>query len=283
MKNIIKVSLAVSFALFVSGCGGSIIQLAERSLYPFAEVDKNHPVSEIPPEGFDQVYLDVEASDGSDMRVHTWFHKASNPGSRLLFYVHGNGENLEAVRKSNLLRLLASWGYHVVVFDFPGLGRSTGFPDEANLVNAGLAVLDWAHETFPQAPVMVWGRSLGAAVAAQVVAKTDVKVGGLMLTSPWATFLELAKDKTKLAGSLPEEWIEKHKYDTVSAVADISVRTTIHHGNKDTLIPFKFGKKVHAAFPEGVANFTELTGFAHNDVFQSQQLFTDLRSFPLQQ
>lgn len=281
MNNIQRVLAVTLTSLSLLGCGANLVGMAEKTLYPFKDVDKSYPVPAVPPTGYEQKYFPVTASDGTPMSIHAWYHKAANPRARVLVYFHGNGENLEAVRQGGLLQLLSDLGFSVVTSDFPGLGRSTGFPDEANLTNAGLAVLSWARSNFPQAPVIVWGRSLGAAVAAQVVSKTNVNLTGLVLTSPWASFIDLAKDKTSLAGNLPKDWLAKHSYDTEKAVKDFRVDTLIHHGNKDTTVPLKFGKRVQAAFVTGVSKFVEIDGFGHNDIFRSEVLWNDVKNFHL--
>ena len=44
-----------------------------------------------------QVYLDVEAHDGTNIRVHAWYGHSDYTNNRTFVHFHGNGENLGLV------------------------------------------------------------------------------------------------------------------------------------------------------------------------------------------
>jgi uncharacterized protein len=274
-----KAILLIISAVILSSCAGSVTKIAEGVLYPFEDTNKRYKVSETPPEGLSQVYFDVPAADGGRLKIHAWYQKNTNPRARVLVHFHGNGENLEALRQSGLFEAYSNLGLSYIVIDYPGLGRSTGTPNEKNLTTAGVAAVRWARRELPSAPIVVWGRSLGAAVAAQVVKVEEQNISGLVLTSPWANFLDLAKDKSGLASQLPKSWLDQHRYDTEAVVKQFSLSTLIHHGVKDEVVPIKFGRRVFAAFSRGVAKMSELKDFGHNDIYRSQDLWRDIRAF----
>ena len=280
-QSLTKSIVLIAATLFLSACGGqSLERLAENILYPFSDVDKKYPVPENPPEGLNQRYFDVKAHDGTDMSIHAWDYKNPKHNGRVLVYFHGNGMNLQTMQLSNLLTVFADLGFSYIVIDYPGLGRSTGTPNEPNLVNSGLAAFDWAKRSFRGSRIIVWGRSLGAAVAAQVAKQRQAQLGGLLLTSPWSTFYELALDKTSLASGISKEWLAMHTYDTVSAVSTLRKPSVVMHGDEDDLIPFKFGEAVFEAFPNNApAEMLVLEGKEHNDVFQDSELWKAVRDF----
>jgi pimeloyl-ACP methyl ester carboxylesterase len=279
MKLMIKLSLLLTTA-FTVGCSGSIEELAQNNLYPFEQVNKKYAVPEVPPEGLEQLELKVIADDKSEMNIHGWTHKATNPDARVFIYFHGNGENLQALQQFNMLKALKTLNSHFVVIDYPGLGRSTGKPNEFNLVQSALATIDWASQKFPSSPVIVWGRSLGAAVATQAVKQRPGVIDGFILTSPWNNFLDAARALSKLADSIPKEWLAKNTYDSAAAAQSIRVTTLIHHGVLDKLIPIDLGRKTAASFPDqSQVLFKEVEGKEHNDIFTTPTLWQDVKGF----
>ena len=268
------------FMLFSIGCGsGGLTGLAEGILYPFESVDKKYPVPENPPEGLEQTYTEIVGHDGTPITVHAWIHDTGSNRNPTLVFFHGNGTNLQVLQISGFLDVLRQLKFNFVVMDYPGLGRSTGTPNQPNLWNAGKKMVEYAHNRFRRSRLIIWGRSLGAAVASQVGYTEQPYADGLILTSPWFSFLTLALEKTGLAKNLPEEWLALHGWNSAEAVKDIKLKTMIHHGNKDTLIPFKFGQMLFEAFTQTTPNFIELDGVGHNDVFSSQQFWNDIKGF----
>jgi pimeloyl-ACP methyl ester carboxylesterase len=267
-------------ALLLSSCGGNITKLANDNLYPFAKVNSMYSVSDVAPDGLKSMTFDVKSSDGSPMAINAWSYIHGNPNARAIVYLHGNGENLEALRQSGMIDALKSLNAHFVIIDYPGLGRSTGTPNEYNLVHAALAATDWADKTFPNSAIVVWGRSLGAAVATQVAAIEKNKIQGLVITSGWNNFLDAAKALSSLASSIPKEWLALNTYDSAAAAAQVHVTTLMHHGLIDNLIPITLGRKLHEGFADQTnVLFKEIDGKSHNDIFTSPIVWQDIKSF----
>ena len=132
------------FLLFSVGCGGGLTGLAESILYPFESVDKKYPVPENPPAGLEQAYFNVTAHDGSVMSVHAWIHNTGSNRNKTLVFFHGNGTNLQVLELSGFLKVLKDLKFNYVIMDYPGLGRSTGTPNQPNLVNSGIQMVEYA-------------------------------------------------------------------------------------------------------------------------------------------
>ncbi|OFZ19645.1 MAG: hypothetical protein A2Z20_12965 [Bdellovibrionales bacterium RBG_16_40_8] len=266
--------------LFLTACSGGLADLAEKILYPFDNVNKNYQVPENPPENLYQVTFNVPATDGSTMSIHSWVYNTQNLNARTFVYFHGNGENLQALYQYNFIGVLKQLGVHFIIIDYPGLGRSQGVPNQENLVNSALAAIDWAKEKHPGSTLIVWGRSLGAAVATLATSRRSDIVDGLIITSGWNNFLAVAKDKTSLANSIPKSWTEQNRYDSAAAAAMINLPVLIHHGVNDKTIPIKFGRTLFHSFPAEVnPTMKEIAGKDHNDIFTVQSVWQDIKSF----
>lgn len=280
MKTLKYILISLFTVLSLSSCGGNLTDLANNILYPFADVNKSYPVPELPPDDLKEVIFEVLSTDGSINKIHSWVYQAPNPTARVFVYFHGNGENLQALYEYNFIGVLKKLGVHFIIIDYPGLGRSTGAPNQANLVNAALAAIDWADAKYKSSPVVVWGRSIGAAVATQAAALRQDRIQGLILTSPWNKFIDVALERSSLAKSIPKEWLEQNSYDSALAATNIRLLTLIHHGVLDTLIPIKFGRILSQSFPEqGYVLFNELLDKDHNDIFTNQEMWQDIKNF----
>ena len=94
----------------------------------------------------------------------------------IVYIYHGNAENITGKNMQAAMRALTKAGYTVRTFDYPGFGRSAGTPTHE-------AICEAAREHFrrtmagtsPTIPVILYGRSIGTQVAAEIAGKELVK------------------------------------------------------------------------------------------------------------
>lgn len=277
-----------SFTLFLLpilnvACTGSLLDRAQNMLYPLDYVNETK-VPEVPPDGYLELKLKA-LQDPSDENsnfndIHAWYRKHADSQRPVIIYLHGNGVNLGSLWEANILKAFDRLETHWVVFDFPGYGRSTGVPSMPSINAAADAVMNWTRTTFPNSKIIIWGRSMGAAVAAQLAERHQSSIEKLILTSPWANTYSLAKDKVgSLVDDVPKEWMEDNSWKTTEIVPLIHSPTLIIHGTKDKVIPIKFGKEVFSKFPNSVAEFIEFPEREHNDLFADPEYWNAISEF----
>lgn len=275
----LRIVLSLVPFLFLSGCNG-LAGLAENLLYANEQVNKKYPVPEVPPEGYEEVSFKYQGEDGSPVDTRAWVYAQPNKYATTIVYSHGNAENLQTLWLSNFLNVVASLGVNIVAVDFPSYGRSTGAMNEYNFVTGVVKATEYAKQRFPYGKLIMWGRSMGASVAFLAAAKTQALLNGIVLTSPWSSFIDLAKDRTGLARSLPKDWVAKHGYNSVAVAPEITLPVLIHHGVKDKVIPIKFGRKLASSFNASTPVYMrEFPDKEHNDIFQERQLWQDVYDF----
>lgn len=280
-KQMILHVATIFTSLYLTACGGALDKVAQNALYPFEDVNKKYVVPETPPAGYTQVWFDLKDVDNTDIKVHGWVFKNENPKSNTVVYFHGNGENLQSMYESNFLKIMQKMNTNLVLIDYPSYGRSLGATTEYTLVSSAEAAIEYAANTFSDGATFVWGRSIGASVAALAFANTQNLPGvkNLILTSPWNDFISIARELTNLADQIPKEWLSKNTYDSVAAARKIKKSVLIHHGQKDTLVPIKYGRLLAESFAANLVNMVEFTTRGHNDVFLEQQLWQDVTAF----
>src|SRR5438445_11365527 len=84
---------------------------------------------------------DIELRTADGLKIHARWHPHPEANG-VLIYCHGNAGNLEQ-RAATMEQFSASLKRNVVIFDYPGFGRSQGKPSETGCYASAEAVYDW--------------------------------------------------------------------------------------------------------------------------------------------
>jgi fermentation-respiration switch protein FrsA (DUF1100 family) len=226
-----------------------------------------------PPAGLD--VRDVELSSADGTRLHAWWSTPPGwePGRGAVLYCHGNAGNLS--HRGEALRLWAKeMGQAVLIFDYPGYGRSAGRPTEAGCYAAGEAGYAWLTEVQKVRPadVILYGGSLGGAIATELASHRPFRA--LVLMAAFTSFADMAQ---KTFPWLPARWLVRNKLDNVTKIALCRGPVFIAHGTADGLVPFTHGERLYAAAC-GPKRFYPMVGHDHNDG-AGPEFFAALRQF----
>ncbi len=124
-------------------------------------------------------------------------------------------------------------GWRVVLAEYPGYGARPGRPSEPSLVEEGARTALAALQAF-SGPLVLWGESLGAAVAAGVAARPEVPATGLVLVTPWYDLPTLAN---RLYPFLPVRLFVRDRFDNAAALAAFQGPVAILMAGRDEIIP----------------------------------------------
>lgn len=186
----------------------------------------------------------------------------SPEGSRgLIIICHGNGDLL-CFMEEEVLFMGQEFNMAVLAFDYRGFGNSEGFPSSKRLYEDGQAVYDYAMEQgFPPEKVVVFGRSLGGAIAVSIASEN--KVAGLGLQSTFSSITEVAARKFFW---LPVRWLIRNQFPSEEKIVNYDGPLVQCHGTADRVVPFEFGEKLHAAATNTSSKvFVEEPGRGHNN------------------
>ena len=99
----------------------------------------------------------------------------------VILYLHGNGFNRSQSHRVALYKEFLALGYYVLSIDYRGYGDSTNIsPTEQSVVTDARACLAWLTSKLgDQVKIVVWGHSLGTAIASHMIAEADMETGGV--------------------------------------------------------------------------------------------------------
>jgi hypothetical protein len=207
-------------------------------------------------------YQDVWFTTDDGVRLHGWWVPGRQAQPWL--WLHGNAGNLTH-RLDNLAAVHHRLGVSVFIFDYRGYGLSAGAPSEEGLyrdAEAALAQLT-ALAGCPSTAVVVFGRSLGTAVAVELAVRTRVRA--LILENAFASIPAMARH---LYPFLPTAALVRSRYDSLSKIPRVGVPVLILHSRHDPLIPYAQGQALYAAAAEPKA-FHTIEAATHYDTYLS--------------
>ena len=209
------------------------------------------------------------------IRLHGWFIPHPGAGATLVWF-HGNAGNISD-RLLNIKLVHDRIKINIFIFDYRGYGRSEGTISEKGTYFDGEAAIKYllGRDDAAARRLILFGRSLGAAVAAEMA--TRFKTLGLILESPFVSIPEMAR---AIFPSLPIAWLLRTRYDTMEKVRLVKTPILVLHGDRDATVPFAQGKKVFEVASEP-KRFYRIVGASHNDTFVigGEEYYGALREF----
>ncbi len=193
--------------------------------------------------------------DYDDVRIKTkdgeiiagWYVPAFEPeksddkilaGTTVLI-CHGNAGNLSD--RLDLITVFHKLNMNIFIFDYRGFGDSTGKPSEVGTYNDALAA--WNYLTGVKGvgaeSVLVYGRSLGGAVAVWLAA--EVKASALVLEATFTSVMDMAKQRFPI---FPAKRFCRFRYPSIEVLAGIRCPVVVAHCKTDRIIPYKFGRRL---------------------------------------
>ena len=194
------------------------------------------------------------------VKIHGWFAPADSAIATVVIS-HGNAGNIS--HRIPIMRELQRRKLNVLMYDYRGYGRSEGSPDEAGIYRDGRAAFDYALKLPEVDPrrVILWGTSLGGAVAVDVA--TQRPAAALILESTFSS----AKDVARTAYPfLPARFFLRTKFKSIEKIRNVRIPLLFIHGSHDSIIPIELGRRLFRA-AQDPKEFYEIPGADHDDTF----------------
>ena len=204
------------------------------------------------------------AADG--VMISAWYIPAPDARAVLLF-CHGNAGNIS--HRLDSIRIFHELGLSVLIFDYRGYGKSNGEPTEKGTYLDAEAAWNFLVQNKGTDParMVIFGRSLGSAVATELAAKK--KAGALIVESGFTSIPDLGR---KYYPYLPVGLISRYHYASIDKVSGLSLPKLFIHSPEDEIIPYDQGMKLFARAAEP-KEFLKLRGDHNEGFLQSGELY----------
>lgn len=178
--------------------------------------------------------INLRVNDEKNISI-VQFTVADSVSKGIVLYFHGNRTNIN--RYAKYATDFTGKGYEVWMIDYPGYGKSTGKRTEQVLYDDALVIYKMAISKVSAEHIIIYGKSLGTGIAAQLASKRDCKK--LILETPYYSMDALAKHYFFIYPVMP---MSKYSLPTYEHFQYIKAPINIFHGTNDAVIPLKHAK-----------------------------------------
>ncbi len=206
-------------------------------------------------------FEDVELRTADGERIHGWFLPAPAPAPVTVLLLHGNAGNIS--HRFEKLAVLRDLGADVLIVDYRGLRPQQRSPQrDRNLPGCGRGLRHTWSQTRRIDPrrVVVYGESLGAAVAVDLAARKPV--GGLVMESAFSSAVDVGQEMFPF---LPARLLVRNRYESVKKIGAVQAPILILHSRDDEFFGWHHPQRLYDAAREP-KRLVELRG-GHNDAF----------------
>lgn len=168
-------------------------------------------------------------TDGAELNALHF--KQPNPRG-LVFFLRGNGGNLQSwISNVDYYRRV---NYDMFIFDYRGEGKSTGEIESEEQLHADVR-LTWDLITgqYEDKPVVLYGRSLGAALATRLATETNPEL--LVLVSPFRNMLSMARARYPFVPAP----VLRYPFENDEFIGRVRSPILLVHGDEDRFIPLE--------------------------------------------
>lgn len=155
----------------------------------------------------------------------------------VVLYFHGNKKNISWYAK--YARNFTNKNYEVWMMDYPGFGKSTGQFTEQRLYDYALQLYKLARATYKPANIIIYGKSMGTGIAAQLASIRDCKY--LILETPYYSMTSLASHYMPI---YPISRMIHYHLPTNEFLEKVTAPIIIFHGTDDGIVPYSNAQKL---------------------------------------
>lgn len=221
----------IILAILAYGGVLALMYVFQRSLMYFPDRARTPPAVAGLPRAEE---ITLKSADGESLIAWYAPPQASKP---LVIYFHGNGGALNL--RADRFRWLTADGFGLLGVSYRGYGGSTGKPTESGLLLDATAAYDFAAARFPPGRIVLWGESLGTAVAVALAAERQI--GGLILDAPFTSAADIGASAYPF---IPVRWFIKDSFRSDERIGRVNAPLLVLHGEMDGIIPIRFGARL---------------------------------------
>jgi len=210
---------------------------------------------------FDKTYRELFINTTDNEKLNALLFQTDLPLKGLVIYFHGNADNLQ--RWGKFYSDFTSRGYDILMPDFRGFGKSTGQPDEQKFYQDAQLIYEHIFDVadkYKKSEVIIYGRSLGCAVASNLATKVEAQK--VILETPFKNIDNLMRTNSRIL-FLPFDF--KYKFPNDEHLMKIQKPIYIFAGTKDWVVPNKSTEQLKPLLKPS-DQYIEIEGGGHKNL-----------------
>lgn len=240
--------LLLAIGLLYAAVVAMLIANQERFLF--------QPIKLPPDFAFNQAGVVERSIDVPGAKLSALHYRQENARG-LIFFLHGNAGNLDIWLPST--DFYQRNKFDLFMIDYRGFGKSTDQIDSEAQLHADVrAAWDSVAREYAGRPIVIYGRSLGAGLAAKLA--SEVHNAQLIMVSPYSSFVQLGRDHFPW---VPPQ-VTRYPMRTDEWLASVKAPIVMIHGAQDALIKPSHAHALKRLRPD--AKLHIIDGAGHNDI-----------------
>lgn len=179
---------------------------------------------------------------GETDRLNALFFRTGRPSRGVVLYLHGNRGDLSRWGKEH--QYFTAMGLDFLAIDYRGFGKSSGRPSEQALYEDAEAAYHWLKARYPENRIVVYGRSLGTALASWLGMRHHPRL--LALETPYDNMPNVIRAQVGLP--LPSALFRLHFRNDVY-LRQQNAPVFVFAGTHDQLVPFRLALRLRPLLP----------------------------------
>jgi alpha-beta hydrolase superfamily lysophospholipase len=246
----------VALVLLVAGCATLDEQQRRWIFQPAA-----HSWYSGPSDGLQDEWITFTPRAANEpVKLHALWLPSQRADAPVMLYLHG--ARWDVLSSSFRMRRLHALGVSVLGVDYRGFGRSSAaLPSEAMAYEDARAAWEWLREKHPTLPRLIYGHSLGSAIAVHLASEVNDEAG-VIVEGGFTSIPDVYS--TLRFGWLPLRPLITQRFDAAERIADIGSPVLVVHGALDRMIQPALGRALFERAKEPKRFILAETGTHHN-------------------
>ncbi|GIX90505.1 hypothetical protein CEXT_344841 [Caerostris extrusa] len=275
----------IAFILFIFALSGFLFQIGDFFLYHPDQPPQSRlyiPIPSLFGLPFESIFLQTD----DHIKIHAFLIK-QDPSIidhvPTVLYLHGNAGNI-GHRLPNAQGLYQFCGCNVLLLEYRGYGLSQGAPSEEGLYLDALAGLKYLLQLpyIDKKKIIVFGRSLGGAVAIDLLARSELAkhVLVLIVENTFTSIPDVAKAmfNSRIINSLPI-WVFKNQFLSSKKIKKVKTCSLFISGKADAIIPPSMMKELCKESGSPIKRLASFEYGTHNETWQCKGYYRIINLF----
>lgn len=218
-------------------------------------------ISETAKSYFDISEIWFKAVGGERLSGWKVLTKSEKP-SGVIVHFHGNAGTIQDALP--LVGWMSMHGYHVIVFDYRNFGNSEGLATLDTIREDSVSVTEQvrAMEEFRGLPMILYGQSLGGAMAIYAAAESSTPPDALIVAGTFDSYRGIASRVATWAPQWMINWLVSGTAEPYECAQKVKCPTLQIHSVDDQIVPYACGVGLQGKFG-GPYSFMEVKEQSH--------------------